>query len=234
MSPSGERTDIFQVSDACRRLGLRAGAIVFRDVKIGTSAPVLNHLIDREILEVRDRFITPAALRSTPEIVMLHSLFRAVGVNPRRVQPACERLIQMAQKRGQLAQINNLVDAYNLMSVRSICSLGAHDLDKLALPIQLRLLEGDEEFIPMGSHEKEACAKGEFAYVDSARRVICRLDVHQAEFSKITPKSHSVLLIIGATTALSSSRLKALFSETTDLITKYCGGTAETAHFPGA
>ncbi len=232
MSRSGEGSDVFQVSDACKRLGLRAGAIVFRGVRIGPSAPGLKHLIDREILEIKDRFTTPATLRSTPEIVRLHSLFRAVGVNPRKVQPACERLIQMALKRGRLAQISNLVDAYNLMSARSICSLGAHDLDKLALPIQLRLLQGSEEFIPMGSHQKEACVAGEFAYVDSARRVICRLDVRQAEFSKITPESDSVLLIIGATTALSSSRLEVLFSETTDLITKFCGGTSETVHFP--
>lgn len=232
MSRSGERPGVFQVSDACKRLGLRAGSIVFKGVGIGPSAPELKHLIDREILEIKDRFASPAALRSTPEIVRLHSLFRAVGVNPRRVQPACERLIQMALKRGRLAQINNLVDAYNLMSARSICSLGAHDLDKLARPIQLRLLQGSEEFIPMGSHHEEACAVGEFAYVDSASRVICRLDVRQAEFSRITPESDRVLLIIGATTALSFSQLEVLFSQTTDLITKYCGGTVETVHFP--
>ena len=220
------------MSDACKQLGFRAGAIVFKGVGIGPSAPGLQHLINRRILEIKDQFATPVALRSTPEIVRLHSLFRAVGVNPRRVQPACERLIQMALKRGRLAQINNMVDAYNLMSVRSICSFGAHDIDKLALPIQLRLLQGDEEFIPIGSHQKEACAAGEFAYVDSAKRVICRLDVRQAEFSKITPKADSVLLIIGATTALSFSQLEVLFSETTDLITKYCGGTFKTVHFP--
>ncbi len=229
---SSKRSDVFQVSDACRRLGLRAGAIVFRGVRIDTSPPELKRLIDHEIQGISDRFATPMALRSSPEIVKLHSLFRAVGVNPRRVQPACERLIQMAQRRGRLAQINNLVDAYNLISVRSICSLGAHDLDKLALPIQLRLLQGSEVFIPMGVREREACAAGEFAYVDSAGRVICRLDVRQAEFSKVDPESDRVLLIIGATTALSIPRLEVLFSETTDLITKYCGGTPEIVHFP--
>ena len=232
MSRSSKRSDVFQVSDACRRLGLRAGAIVFRGVRIGPSGAGLQQLIDREIQELSHRFATPAALRSTPEIVKLHSLFRAVGVNPRRVQPACERLIQMGLKQGQLAKINNLVDAYNLISARSICSLGAHDLDKLALPIQLRLLQGSEEFIPMGAREREACATGEFAYVDAAGRVICRLDVRQAEFSKVNPESDSVLLIIGATTALSIPRLEVLFSETTDLITEYCGGTPEIVHFP--
>ncbi len=232
MNNRGELSDIFQVSDACIRLGIRAGAIVFRGVRISSSAPRLRRLIDQEIQKISHRFATPAALRSTPEIVKLHSLFRAVGVNPRRVQPACERLIQMALKRGRLAQINNLVDAYNLISVRSICSLGAHNLDKLALPIQLRLLRGSEEFVPMGTQEREECAAGEFAYVDSAGRVICRLDVRQAEFSKVNPESDSVLLIIGATTALSFPRLESLFSETTDLVTKYCGGTSEIVHFP--
>lgn len=234
MKSGGEGGKLFRVSDACADLGIRAGAILFEGVRIGPSPPELEHLVDQEIRVLRSRFTTPAALRSTPEIEKLHSIFRAVGAHPRKLQPACERLVHMALKRGRLVQINNLVDAYNLMSLHSICSLGAHDLEKLALPIQLRILRGGEEFIPMGSQEPEACGIGEFVYVDAADRVICRLDVRQAEFSKITSKSTRVLLIVGATTALDLSRLETLFSETTDLIEQYCGGTSEIIHFPPA
>ena len=64
-------------------------------------------------------------------MVELHSIFREVGVNPRKLQPSCERLVQLALKRGAIPAINNLVDTYNLVSLRWNCSLGAHDLDRL-------------------------------------------------------------------------------------------------------
>ena len=40
-------------------------------------------------------------------------------------------IARLALRRGDLPLINSLVDAYNLVSVRSLCSLGAHDLDKM-------------------------------------------------------------------------------------------------------
>lgn len=158
-------------------------------------------------------------------MVELHSIFRAVGVNPRKLQPSCERLVQLALKRGSIPTINNLVDTYNLVSLKWICSLGAHDLDRLSPPVELRLLNGDETFIPLGSREPESFGKGEFGYVDARNRLICRLDVRQAEFSKITPGTTNVLLIVGATRALGSSGVERILTETVDEITGACGGS---------
>lgn len=158
-------------------------------------------------------------------MVELHSIFRRVGVNPRKLQPACERLVQLVLKRGAIPTINNLVDAYNLVSLKWNCSLGAHDLDRLALPVRLRFLNGDESFVPLGSRDPELFGRGEFGYVDARNRLICRLDVRQAEFSKITPGTTNVLLIVGATRALSAADVERILEETVDEITGACGGS---------
>ena len=157
-------------------------------------------------------------------MVELHSIFRKVGVNPRRLQPSCERLVQLALKRGAIPAINNLVDTYNLVSLRWNCSLGAHDLDRLAPPVQLRILKGDEAFVPLGSRKPEPFGRGEFGYVDAENRLICRLDVRQADFSKITPETGNVLLIVGATQAPDPGDVDRILAETVDRVTEACGG----------
>src|SRR5438067_152258 len=119
----------FVVFDECRRMGLRAGAVLFREVRIGARDPALQETITREAQAIRDRYPDAQVIRGLPEVVAFGQLLRQVGVNPRREQPSIERLLNIALKRGDLPAINNFVDAYNLVSLRSLCSLGAHDLD---------------------------------------------------------------------------------------------------------
>src|SRR6516162_1047926 len=140
----------FTVSDDCLRLGLRAGAIVFRDVHIVANDAILRSDIAAEVQAIQARFPDPAAVRSFPEVIRFQEILRRAGVNPRREQPSVERLLTFALKRGDLPAVNSLVDAYNLVSVRSFCSLGAHDLDRITPPVALRLLTGRESFTPLG------------------------------------------------------------------------------------
>src|SRR5262245_50405103 len=166
----------FIVADKCLRLGLRAGAVVFRDVTVGAAPASLREEVVREAGAVRQRFADAAAVRSAPEVASFADVLRKVGVNPRRDQPSVERLLTFALKRGDLPTINGLVDAYNLVSVRTLCSLGAHDLDTLTLPVSLRTLTGGESFTPLGAAGPVPVTPGEFGYVDAADRVLCRLD----------------------------------------------------------
>ena len=115
------------VTKECLDLGLRAGAILFRDVRVAAAPPELRAEIVREVETIRKRFADPAAIRATPEVASFAEVLKKVGVNPRRDQPSVERLLTFALKRGDLPTINGLVDAYNLVSVRSYLSLGAHD-----------------------------------------------------------------------------------------------------------
>src|SRR4029077_12602359 len=128
-------------------------------------------------------------------VVRFHDVLRKVGVNPRKDQPSLERLLAFALKRADLPAVNSLVDAYNLVSLRSSCSLGAHDLDRIALPVSLRLLTGEESFTPLGTDRPAPVTAGEYGYVDASNRLLCRLDVLQADFSKVTEATVNALLI---------------------------------------
>ena len=221
----------FLVSRECLALGLRAAGVVLRGVDIAPSGTRLRGEIAAEVQRVRRQYASLAEVRATPELTRLYEVFKAVGAKPRRNPPSTDRLFQLALKKGELPAINNLVDAYNLMSLRFKASLGAHDLDRIALPVELRLLVGDEPFTLLGQTEAVAVVAGEFGYVDGANRLLCRLDVVQADFSKVTASTSDALLIIEATTAHDEATREELLRETVAIVARECGGTAEVIEF---
>src|SRR2546423_445759 len=99
----------FLVAAECWQIGLRAGAVVFRDLHVTATDPALRAAIVREADAIRARFPDPAAVRALPEVTQFQELLRQVGVNPRRDQPSVERLLTFALKRGDLPAINSLV-----------------------------------------------------------------------------------------------------------------------------
>lgn len=219
--------ELFTVAEECRQLGLRAGAILFRDVQVGPASAELRAAIDAETADIRTRFVGAATIRTVPEVQAFQEILRRVGVNPWREQPSVERLLNYALKRGTLPVVNGLVDAYNLVSVRTLCSLGAHDLDRIEPPVALRLFTGREEFTPLGSMAAEPVQAGQFGYVDVSGRVLCRLDVRQAEFSKVTAATRNAILIVEATASHSERALEGAMQEAVAEITRACGGSAE-------
>lgn len=222
----------FVVSQECWNLGLRAGAILLRDISIGPSPNELRMVIDDEARSVSSRFASRAAIRALPEIVCIHDIIRAVGVKPKSHPPSTQKLLEFAWKQGTLPAINNLVDAYNLMSLRTVCSLGAHDVNELTLPVELRLFRGDETFRPLGSDGEQPVRRDEFGYVDGENRVICRLDSLQADFSKVTSATSDALLIIETTTIHDEGQLQEIVAATAATICEFCGGEAETVARP--
>ncbi len=223
----------FAVAEECVALGLRAGAVLFRDVHIEPSCPALRVEIAREVETIRSRYSDAQQVRSLPEVMAYQEILRKVGVNPRREQPSVERLLTFALKRGGLPAINSLVDAYNLVSVRSLLSLGAHDIDRITLPVTLRMFTGRETFTPLGSDSEMSVSPSEFGYVDAAGQVLCRLDILQADFSKVTTATRNALLIIEGTAVHSPDTIRKAFDDAVALITRHCGGTAAEVAFPG-
>jgi DNA/RNA-binding domain of Phe-tRNA-synthetase-like protein len=225
-------TMTFLVTEECSRLGLRAGAVLFRNVRVGPASSALRAVIIQEAQAVRTRYASPHAVRLDPAVVCFQEILRKAGANPRKDQPSLERLLSLALKRADLPTINNLVDAYNLVSIRSSCSLGAHDLDQITLPVSLRLLTGRESFTALGRDAAEVVTPGDYGYVDAADRVLCRLDVRQAEFSKVTSATVNALLIVEGTATHPPAALQQAVAEVIELVTRHCGGTAEVVALP--
>jgi DNA/RNA-binding domain of Phe-tRNA-synthetase-like protein len=222
----------FVVAPECIQLGLRAGAIAFRDLRVTSSLPELREEVAWEAQSVQKRFASAAAIRSDVQIAAFHEIHRKVGGNPRRDQPSVERLLTFALKRSTLPAVNSLVDAYNLVSVRFCCSLGAHDLDRIALPVSLQIMSAVEKFLPLGGDAEIPVTPGEYGYVDGRGRVLCRLDVVQSDFSKVTEATRNALLIVEGTAAHPPEILSQALQDAKEQVVRCCGGIAEVLALP--
>lgn len=217
----------FSVSSDCRALGLRAGAIVLRDVDVRKQDVEIRRQIDATAACVQREFTERREIRLLPEIAAIHAILREVQVKARRHPPSTQKLLEFAWKHKTLPAVNSFVDFYNWVSVRTRCSLGAHDLERIALPVELRIFRGDETFEPLGGSAVEEAKRGEFGYVDANQRVLCRLDSRQAEFSKVTVDTRQILLIIESVAQVSDQKNDEMLSQTMEDFRGYGSGSIE-------
>ena len=127
-------------------------------------------------------------------------------------------------KYGSLAPINLAVDIYNCVSLESLLSLGAHDIDKLRGNISLRLTDGSERFTPLGKEREERVPAGEYAYVEEGGEVLCRLECRQAERTKVMMESRHCFYMIQGNGNTEAEYIMAAVDKLVELTKKYCGG----------
>lgn len=155
-----------------------------------------------------------------------YELHNKVGVPRRKNLPASENLIKLLVKREELVQINKAVDIYNIVSIESKLCLGAHDIDKVTGNVYLKITDGSENFIPLGSEETKPVGKGEYSFVDDDNDVICWLDIRQVDKTKVTEESKNVLYFIIGNEENTYEDLEKVANEIIEITTKYCGGKA--------
>lgn len=109
------------------------------------------------------------------------------------IAPA-EHLVLTVQRTGRFPNINRLVDAYNIVSLQTGISLGAHDIAHLVGDtVRLKVTDGSEKYRPLGQSEDAAVAAGAYAAVDG-EKVICLMDAKQCDETKCTADTREVLI----------------------------------------
>ena len=107
-----------------------------------------------------------------------------------------KRLLKNLLKKQEFHKINPLVDLYNLISMDTKLALGAHDLDKIEGNITLRLTQGNENYIPLGSEEAKEVKAGIYSYIDDANDIICYSEIRQVDKTKVTNESKDIFFIV--------------------------------------
>jgi DNA/RNA-binding domain of Phe-tRNA-synthetase-like protein len=173
------------------------------------------------------RFIeryTPEFVANDPVILGFRALRQAVGRSPKKYPCSIESLISFVQRRGQLPSINLAVDIYNLVSLETRLTMGAHDLDQVAGNITLRLAKGDERFLPLGSQDVESVRAGEYCYFDDVE-VLCRLDYKQCDKTKLSADTKRCLFILQGNKNTPVEILDQAKARLTDLLGQFCEGS---------
>lgn len=138
-----------------------------------------------------------------------------------------KRLLKNLLKKQEFHKINPLVDLYNLISMDTKLALGAHDLDKIEGNITLRLTQGNENYIPLGSEEAKEVKAGIYSYIDDANDIICYSEIRQVDKTKVTNESKDIFFIVQGNKETSDKYVKDIAKELITVLTYYLGETDE-------
>jgi DNA/RNA-binding domain of Phe-tRNA-synthetase-like protein len=154
-------------------LGLSTAVILARGVSNSPTLPVLadyRGAVGRRLSEHwKNR-----SLSSDPVLHEYERIHSLCGVADERSAP--EKLLRYVRRHQDFTAASAVVDCYNLVSARTLLSIGAHDLAKLKTPITLRPVMSTDVSVPLGEREPKSC-RGDYAYVDPDGRSIGRMEV---------------------------------------------------------
>ncbi len=166
-------------------------------------------------------------VHADPIIEGFNILHDKTGVKRRKNIPSTQNLIKLLVKNHDLFYVNRLVDIYNICSLETKLSFGAHDMSKIDGDVTLRFTDGTERFQPLGQPEPKPINPHEYSYIDSSNEVLCRLEIRQVEKTSISEDSEDVLLLVLGHEDTTQEYLDQAMQDLIDMIQKYCGGFGE-------
>jgi DNA/RNA-binding domain of Phe-tRNA-synthetase-like protein len=85
-----------------------------------------------------------------PAIAASRRAYKTCGKDPARYRLSAEALLRRVIKRGEIYQINNVVDLLNLVSITTGFSIGGYDADKIEGDAIFGIGKGDEPYSGIG------------------------------------------------------------------------------------
>lgn len=128
--------------------GARLGCLL-SPVNVEPAGEVLQHFIQKEL----ENIVTRLALENIHDLPALHATraaYKTLGKDPSRYRPSAEALLRRVVQGKGLYEINNVVDALNLISVKTGFSIGGYDAAKINGPVRLGRGEEGEPYEAIG------------------------------------------------------------------------------------
>jgi DNA/RNA-binding domain of Phe-tRNA-synthetase-like protein len=217
----------FIVDENVTNLGLKIKAVILENIdNSDNNNQEYNSWREEKINELINKY-KDYDIKSDEVIEDFYRLHQEVGVPRRKNLPASENLIRLLVKRESLVSINKAVDIYNILSIESKLCLGAHDISKISGNVTLKITDGKENYIPLGSTDKKAVNNGEYSFVDDDNDVICWLDIRQVDKTKVDNSTKNILYFIIGNEKTADSELEKVANDIINITTKYCGGTGK-------
>ncbi|RMI47934.1 cytoplasmic protein [Actinomadura harenae] len=145
---------------------------------------------------------------SDPHVGAWHEAYTAFGAKPKRTRPSVDALLRRADS---LPAINQVVDAYNAVSVEYALPIGGEDLDTYEGPARLVRARGDEPFdvIANGEPAVEHPSEGEVIWRDDKGVTCRRWNWRQCVRTRITENTKNALFLFERLEPYPIDRLRA-------------------------
>jgi len=205
---------------------LRLALVQVSGVKVVRSrGPELQALIDEAVREVRSRFQLPT-LKDLPIFRAYRDFFWRLGIDPTKERPSAEALVRRVLAGKPFPAISNLVDAYNLASLRTCIPIATFDADTIVgQRAELRFARRGEEFLGIGMSRPLVLTGKELVIAD-AEGPIAIYPYRDADRTKITERTRRALVVACGAPGVDERRLIEAARLAADYITRFCGGEA--------
>lgn len=173
------------------------GGVIIGDVKNSATPSGLQSAYTTEQLETLAR-MAGISLSTVPSLAAWRSVFRAFDVDPTKYRSAAEALLRRLTKKGDIPNINTLVDIGNMVSIRYALPVAIFDAgDLVGDTLTVNFAEGTEPFIPLGAKDAEHPEAGEVIFTDDSRDVYARRWCwRQSAKSAAKPATYRVIVTV--------------------------------------
>ena len=209
-------------------------AIAVLTVKNVQEAAVLDEAKTQEIKTLLEDANEGAKLFLTSETISENEVVKAwreaYSKFPTKKGARCslEALLKRVLKGSPVGSIAPTVDITNAISLKHAFPIGAENMDAFQGNLHLGIMQGGEDFWPIGSDKSEPPLSGEIAYYDD-EGVICRCwnwrDGKRTEVNDDTTKEFIAMECVEPGRV---EELKVALEELAELLSKYVG--AEVIH----
>ena len=86
------------------------------------------------------------SLKDDPIVRAYRDFYWKIGIDPTKTRPASEALVRRFLKHQSLPKINNVVDAGNIASVKTLVPIGLYDTNNVLGKLTLRFAKNGERF----------------------------------------------------------------------------------------
>jgi lysyl-tRNA synthetase class 2 len=205
------------------------GIVVARGIDNSRADFAIPQLLSEQVERIRS---ASASLPFHPRLAAWHRVYRDFGVDAEKHSSALSVLVQRIGRAEPLPRVSPVVDLLNWISLKHLVPAGGDCVDGITGDLTLGLARGREEFSSLARPEiTEHPEPGEVIYVNRrSNRVLCRRwNSCNADFSKITRDTRSVVVNVDALTAvISREELESATEALAHWILRTCHGVVST------
>lgn len=212
---------------------LAAGVIVARGMSNGRSPDALRerYLAEQETVKAR---IGGTPLSELPTLGAWRRAISAFGVSPTKYRSAAESLLRRLTKKGDIPNINTLVDIGNLVSIRYGLPVAIFDTRQIALPITVRYADGSEHFTDLGSDKIVQPEPGEVIFSDTNHMVVARRWCwRQSATSASSTSTTDAVITVEAHHDEGPADIESALADLKSLLAEFAGGSLDAANLNG-
>jgi DNA/RNA-binding domain of Phe-tRNA-synthetase-like protein len=193
-----------------------------KDIKVEKQNVVLEKFKDEITEKAREKYDLDS-VKNLPTFRAYRDFFWRVGIDPIKNRPAAEALMRRILGGRTIPRINTLVDAYNLVSIKTEIALAAFDANKLKGDLLMRFSEKGEKFLGIGMEKPMLLQVGEIVVSDS-EKLVAIYPYRDADGTKITEKTKNAVLLVCGVPGIGEETLENAAQMALEYITSFCGG----------